>query len=51
MLVTGPQGAAQGGRRGPSGGVSVFDMPRGVTPVRAELHDSLFSNGVSVNLR
>jgi len=28
-------------------GVIVFDMPRGVTPVRAVLHDSLFSNGVS----
>jgi hypothetical protein len=32
-------------------GVIAFDMPRGVTPVRAELHDSLFSGGVSVSLR
>lgn len=32
-------------------GVVVFDMPHGVTPVRAELHDSVFSGGVSVSLR
>jgi Domain of unknown function (DUF4352) len=32
-------------------GVIAFDMPKGVTPVRAELHDSVFSGGVSVTLR
>lgn len=32
-------------------GVVVFDMPKGVTPTVAELHDSAFSNGVKVNLQ
>lgn len=32
-------------------GVVVFDLPKGVTPVTAELHDSAFSGGVKVNLQ
>jgi Domain of unknown function (DUF4352) len=32
-------------------GVIAFDMPQGVKAVRAELHDSPFSGGVSVGLR
>jgi hypothetical protein len=31
-------------------GVVVFDLPKGVTPTTAELHDSAFSGGVKVNL-
>lgn len=32
-------------------GVIVFDVPKDVTPVAAELHDSAFSGGVKVNLQ
>lgn len=32
-------------------GVIAFDMPKGVKAVRADLHDSRFSGGVSVSLR
>ena len=32
-------------------GTVVFDMPKGVTPTIAELHDSAFSGGVKVNLQ
>jgi hypothetical protein len=32
-------------------GIIAFDMPQGVKAVRAELHDSMFSGGVSVSLR
>jgi hypothetical protein len=32
-------------------GIVVFDMPKGVTPTYAIMHDSAFSNGVKVNLR
>lgn len=32
-------------------GTVVFDIPKGVTPVTAELHDSAFSGGVKVNLQ
>lgn len=31
-------------------GKIAFDVPQGVTPVAAVLHDSMFSNGVKVNL-
>jgi hypothetical protein len=29
----------------------LFDIPKGVTPVTAELHDSAFSGGVKVSLK
>ena len=29
----------------------VFDVPKGTTPITAELHDSIFSGGVKVNLQ
>lgn len=32
-------------------GTIVFDVPKGVTPNQAELHDSSFSGGVKVNLQ
>jgi hypothetical protein len=32
-------------------GTVVFDIPKGVTPVTAELHDSAFSGGVKVSLQ
>jgi len=32
-------------------GVMVFDMPTNVTAEKAELHDSIFSDGVGVSLR
>ena len=32
-------------------GTLVFDMPEGATPVEIELHDSMFSGGVTVSLR
>ena len=32
-------------------GTVVFDIPKGVTPTTAELHDSAFSGGVKVNLQ
>jgi hypothetical protein len=32
-------------------GVVVFDIPKGVTPVTGELHDSAFSGGVKVSLQ
>jgi hypothetical protein len=32
-------------------GIIVFDIPKDVTPVKLELHDSLFSSGVTVNLK
>ena len=32
-------------------GLIAFDMPRTLKPVKAELHDSMFSSGVSVSLR
>ncbi|KNX38556.1 DUF4352 domain-containing protein [Luteipulveratus halotolerans] len=32
-------------------GVLVFDMPVGATPAKIELHDSMFSGGVTVDLR
>lgn len=32
-------------------GVVVFDLPKDKTPTTAELHDSLFSGGVKVNLQ
>lgn len=32
-------------------GSIVFDVPKGVTPTQAELHDSSFSGGVKVNLQ
>jgi uncharacterized protein DUF4352 len=32
-------------------GLITFDMPAGVKAVKAELHDSMFSDGVTVNLR
>lgn len=32
-------------------GLIAFDMPTGVKAVKAELHDSMFSGGVTVNLR
>lgn len=32
-------------------GTIVFDVPKGVTPTQAELHDSAFSGGVKVNLQ
>lgn len=32
-------------------GAVVFDIPKGVTPTQAELHDSAFSGGVKVNLQ
>ncbi len=32
-------------------GTIVFDVPKGVTPTVAELHDSAFSGGVKVNLQ
>ncbi len=32
-------------------GTIVFDIPKGVTPVTAELHDSAFSGGVKVSLQ
>ena len=32
-------------------GLIAFDMPAGVRAVKAELHDSVFSGGVTVNLR
>lgn len=32
-------------------GVIVFDIPKGQTPVSAELHDSSLSSGVKVNLQ
>jgi hypothetical protein len=32
-------------------GVIVFDIPKGVTPTLAELHDSAFSGGVKVSLQ
>jgi hypothetical protein len=32
-------------------GQIAFDMPKGVRAVKAELHDSLFSGGVTVNLK
>ena len=32
-------------------GTIVFDVPKGVTPTQAELHDSSFSGGVKVNLQ
>lgn len=31
-------------------GLIAFDMPAGAKAIKAELHDSLFSNGVTVNL-
>ena len=31
-------------------GIVVFDLPKGVTPTTAELHDSAFSGGVKVEL-
>lgn len=31
-------------------GIVVFDVPKEVTPVKLELHDSIFSGGVAVNL-
>jgi hypothetical protein len=31
-------------------GVVVFDLPKGVSPARIELHDSMFSGGVDVQL-
>lgn len=31
-------------------GTIVFDLPKDQTPIKAELHDSALSNGVSVNL-
>lgn len=32
-------------------GTLVFDMPEGATPVEIELHDSMFSDGVTVTLK
>lgn len=32
-------------------GTMVFDMPKGATPASIELHDSMFSDGVTVSLR
>ena len=32
-------------------GTMVFDMPKGATPASIELHDSMFSAGVTVSLR
>lgn len=32
-------------------GIFVFDLPKGVTPTIAELHDSPFSGGVKINLQ
>lgn len=32
-------------------GTVVFDIPKGQTPVTAELHDSMFSSGVKVSLQ
>lgn len=32
-------------------GTIVFDVPKSVTPITAELHDSAFSGGVKVNLQ
>ncbi len=32
-------------------GVFVFDVPKDVTPVTAELHDSAYSGGIKVNLQ
>jgi hypothetical protein len=32
-------------------GTIVFDVPKGVTPTQAELHDSAFSGGIKVNLQ
>lgn len=32
-------------------GLVVFDLPKGVSPISAELHDSAFSSGVKVNLQ
>lgn len=32
-------------------GTMVFDMPKGSTPASIELHDSMFSDGVTVSLR
>ena len=32
-------------------GIVVFDIPKGVTPTVAEIHDSAFSGGVKVNLQ
>lgn len=32
-------------------GTIVFDVPQGASVVRAELHDSAFSNGIAVNLQ
>jgi hypothetical protein len=32
-------------------GTIVFDVPKGVTPIVAELHDSAFSDGVKVSLQ
>lgn len=31
--------------------IVVFDVPKGTTPISAELHDSIFSSGVKVNLQ
>ncbi|OUC98112.1 DUF4352 domain-containing protein [Streptomyces swartbergensis] len=31
-------------------GIVVFDIPKEVTPVKLQLHDSIFSSGVTVNL-
>jgi len=32
-------------------GQLIFDLPKGVIPVKAELHDSMFSDGVEVSLK
>jgi hypothetical protein len=32
-------------------GKIAFDMPNGVNAMKAELHDSMFSGGVTVNLK
>jgi hypothetical protein len=32
-------------------GVILFDLPRGAKPTKIELHDSVFSGGVTVTLQ
>jgi len=55
-LYAAPQGASSTWYNNINPGNSVngdiiFDIPKGVTPITAELHDSAFSGGVKVNLQ
>lgn len=53
-IYAAPQGSSWYSEINPGNSVEgkiVFDLPKEVTPVSAELHDSAFSGGIKVNLK